>query len=98
MRDDRNKPVWPWIVVLLIGLPMLYVVSFGPACWIADSGFIDFLRIRPFYRPLRRHIWHCPTPIVRTLCWWGNLGCESPLVAETHLIDIEVSSGLSARH
>ena len=35
MSDDRKKPIWPWIAVLLIGLPVLYVASFGPACWIA---------------------------------------------------------------
>jgi hypothetical protein len=34
MSDDRKKPLWPCIVALLIGLPVLYVVSFGPACWI----------------------------------------------------------------
>src|SRR5258708_2397178 len=33
MSDDRKKPIWPWIVALLIGLPVLYVASFGPACW-----------------------------------------------------------------
>ena len=41
MSDDRKKPLWPWIVALLIGLPVLYVASFGPACWItsrADRG------------------------------------------------------------
>ena len=29
MNDDM-KPVWPWIVALLIGLPVLYVLSSGP--------------------------------------------------------------------
>jgi hypothetical protein len=33
--NDERKPVWPWNVALLIGLPVLYVASFGPACWIA---------------------------------------------------------------
>jgi hypothetical protein len=33
MSDDRKKPLWPWIVALLIGLPVFYVASFGPACW-----------------------------------------------------------------
>lgn len=31
MNEERN-PVWPWIAALLIGLPVLYVASFGPAC------------------------------------------------------------------
>jgi hypothetical protein len=34
MSDEGRKPGWPWIAAVLIGLPMLYVASFGPACWI----------------------------------------------------------------
>jgi hypothetical protein len=33
MTSDRKQPIWPWIAALLIGLPVLYVASFGPACW-----------------------------------------------------------------
>ncbi len=36
MTDDRKKPLWPWIVALVIGLPVLYVASFGPACWVSS--------------------------------------------------------------
>jgi hypothetical protein len=46
MTDDRKKPIWPWIVSLLIGLPVLYVASFGPACWIAADP-------HPIGHPLR---------------------------------------------
>ena len=35
---DRKQPLWPWIVALLIGLPVLYVASFGPACWIVSHA------------------------------------------------------------
>jgi hypothetical protein len=31
--SEQRKSIWPWIVALLIGLPLLYVASFGPACW-----------------------------------------------------------------
>jgi hypothetical protein len=31
MSDDDRKPVWPWIVAVLIGLPIVYVAMFGPA-------------------------------------------------------------------
>jgi hypothetical protein len=30
MSDDRIR-VWPWIVALLIGLPVIYMLSWGPA-------------------------------------------------------------------
>ena len=36
MSDEWNKRVWPWIVAAIIGLPILYVASFGPACWITS--------------------------------------------------------------
>ena len=40
MSEERKPHVWPWIAALLIGLPVLYVASFGPACW-------QFARERP---------------------------------------------------
>jgi len=36
MSDDRKTPLWPWIMALLMWLPVLYVLSFGPACWIVS--------------------------------------------------------------
>lgn len=38
--QPRKPSVWMWIVVALISVPMLYVLSFGPACWLAPSGTI----------------------------------------------------------
>ena len=34
--SDERKPLWPWIVALLFGLPVLHVLSFGPACWLTS--------------------------------------------------------------
>jgi hypothetical protein len=36
MNSERNKSLWPWIIALLIALPVVYVASFGPACWYAE--------------------------------------------------------------
>jgi hypothetical protein len=30
MSDDRHRPIWPCIVALLIGLPVIYVLSSDP--------------------------------------------------------------------
>ena len=59
MIDDRKKSLWPWIVALLSGLPVVYVASFGPAVWlmawllnariINEGGQVPFLVI---YYPL----------------------------------------------
>ena len=32
--DDRRKHGWAfWLTLALIALPVLYIASFGPACW-----------------------------------------------------------------
>ena len=54
MSDDRKKPIWPWIVTVLLGLPVLYVASFGPVNWIRypkESSFGS--AVSTCYRPLR---------------------------------------------
>ena len=38
MNDDRKKPVWPWIVAVLVGLPVLYVASCGPIAYIVGNN------------------------------------------------------------
>jgi hypothetical protein len=35
MSEDRKKPAWPWITALLIGLPVVYILSSGPAHGVA---------------------------------------------------------------
>ena len=52
MSDDRNTQLWPWIVALLIGLPVLYVASFGPACWLADRYASAWNVVWDVYYPL----------------------------------------------
>lgn len=53
MSDDRKKkPLWPWIVALLIGLPGLYVASFGPACWIVSRTGMGSGALPGAYRPV----------------------------------------------
>lgn len=31
---NQRRPFWPLLIAVLVGLPVLYVASFGPACWI----------------------------------------------------------------
>lgn len=44
---EERKPYWPWIAALLIGLPVVYVASFGPACWIVSRRSDHSLRNLP---------------------------------------------------
>jgi hypothetical protein len=51
---DERKPLWPWIVALLIGLPVLYVVSFGPACWVSSQSQVGGELVSVAYQPILR--------------------------------------------
>jgi hypothetical protein len=38
MSDSKKRPVWPWMVGLVTGFPVLCVLLFGPAGWIAGDN------------------------------------------------------------
>ena len=62
--DKERSPVWPWIVALLVGLPVLYVASFGPACWLADRYSDRCLHpVAYVYRPFVAIANSSPEPI-----------------------------------
>ena len=48
----------PWakrtLATVIVGLPVLYVASFGPACWSVDAGPADLEPVARIYRPLVR--------------------------------------------
>jgi hypothetical protein len=54
--SDRKRPLWPLLTAALIGLPLLYVASFGPVCWWLPQGEIPVVRrgIAAAYWPLGR--------------------------------------------
>ena len=79
MSDDR-KPVWPWIVVLLIGLPVLYVALFGPACWLVERGILPLRAMGIVFRPLLVATFWAKPPIIRqTLKGYAGLMTQPPL-------------------
>jgi hypothetical protein len=76
MNDDRWKPVWPWISALLIGLPLLYVASFGPACWITSRTGTGMQVVSPFYRPVIRAMFRGPGPLREPLFQYSLFGAS----------------------
>jgi hypothetical protein len=78
MSDDRKKPLWPWIVALLIGLPVSYIASFGPAVWLAGQCHPAQPVVGTVYRPLIRigltgHL-KKPHPLSKSMSWFACLG------------------------
>jgi hypothetical protein len=81
MSDDRKSPLWPWIVSLLIGLPVLYVGSYGPACWYWSRHNEDgpgHMRRSELFEKAYLPIWWCaarePRVLAPTISWHATLG------------------------
>jgi hypothetical protein len=68
MNDDR-KSLWPWIAALLIGLPVMYVASFGPVYMLVVSpvayvdeghlGIVSSGQVEPVYISRNSGIGEC---------------------------------------
>lgn len=54
---DRKKPGVPfWATVAAVGL-VLYVASFGPACWLTSRMHFETSAIGVIYRPIVPAMW-----------------------------------------
>src|SRR5262245_45043497 len=53
MTSARNKPgVAFWATVVVVCLPLLYTLSFGPACWITSSTAVRTRTTGKLYYPV----------------------------------------------
>jgi uncharacterized membrane protein YhaH (DUF805 family) len=50
----KRRAFWPWILAALIGLPVLYIVSFGPACQMVRDGRLSIDVVAQAYCPIVR--------------------------------------------
>lgn len=62
----------PMVGLILLLLPVLYVLGFGPAAWLSDHGYIPNSVARAFYFPLILLAEHVE-PIKRVLVWYERL-------------------------
>ena len=84
MSEERKKlsGVWPWIGAVLIGLPVLYVVSFGPACWLCDRHIVQSEWVGRLYQPLVRFA--VAVNAQDAILWYGELLPGSPTTGLWH--------------
>jgi hypothetical protein len=52
MSDHRKPGVAYWATVVVVCLPLLYVLSFGPACWISSRTGMGVYKLPTLYRPI----------------------------------------------
>ena len=84
MTSDRKKPgVVFWTSLVLVVVPVLYVLSVGPACWwfARDAEFESFLPVRYAPQPYWPVGWIAKRsrPIRKLIGWYvGDLSIYLP--------------------
>ena len=62
--SDERKPLWPWIVALLIGLAVIYVAAAPALMYLACDSSDPYRTLASsannIYRPLWFVLDHCP--------------------------------------
>lgn len=70
----RSRKARWWATVLLIGVPVLYVLSFGPVCWtLSRAGVEGRTRLSAVYQPLLRASVTAPRPVGQLIAWYSQV-------------------------
>jgi hypothetical protein len=85
---DRKKPgVAFWATVVVVGLPVLYVLSFGPACWWLSkppppgySAIGDTRTAPQFYWPIGWLAMKDPRWSRKIIFWYATRGIDRVMV------------------
>jgi len=100
MSIRRKKSNWAMRVTagaVIIGLLVLYVASFGPACWVATNLDSDSGRrlVAKIYHPIFLAVWKGPVPVSQALYWYANAGIPDSRVVLVPVDDEDGSAGMS---
>lgn len=66
-------------VSLVILLPVLYVLSTGPAAWLESKGYVSRTSIEGFYSP----VWslcHRSPAFLHFIVWWQDCFAPAPIL------------------
>ena len=67
-ESRRSGPAAVVVILVLIALPILYVLSLGPAVWLMEHNYLDRETARHIYYPL---IFAAESiPLVRSVMQW----------------------------
>jgi hypothetical protein len=62
-----------WITVALVAVLVAYPLSWGPACWGWERGWVNDEPLAIVYLPIERSFWNFPKPVRRAMIWWAIL-------------------------
>lgn len=82
VRIVNRRERWvKWMAVAVLSFPVLYVASFGPACWwlsnisaLPHGGMRAHRRVPAFYHPISWAARRGPTALRGIISWYATLG------------------------
>jgi hypothetical protein len=77
VRTINRRGRWAnWMLAIAAGLSVLYVMSFGPACWLTarTDDFLSSSHIELVYSPIIQAGVYGPALVCEPIVWWGSLG------------------------
>lgn len=81
MENRSRKHGWPfWFAIVLIVMPVLYVLCFGPACWITMRLKLAGTVINVGYRPIVRSMDRVPRQVRDFALWYSKVGGDEDIV------------------
>jgi hypothetical protein len=86
VRTINRRPGWTKrMVVSATTVALIYVLSFGPACWMTRS---EYTRFAPqVYFPMGWACANLPSPIPEIIVWYATVGNDADIVLPTSPID-----------
>lgn len=75
VRIVNRRERWAkWTLAGVLGVPMLYVASFGPACWISSRVQPSGKIVSAFYAPIIPVMWQGPLSVQFVLIHYALCG------------------------
>jgi hypothetical protein len=72
-RDGKRLGRWLTLLSVVVALPLLYVISIGPAIWFSDRGIIQKSVVASIYAPVYWVYERGPVSIQSGMDWYVEL-------------------------
>jgi hypothetical protein len=75
VRIFNRRERWAkWTLAAVVGVPTLYIMSFGPACWISSRVTVGVPVVNVVYLPMMRIENVSPEFIQDGILWYSRIG------------------------
>ena len=77
VRIVNRRERWAkWTLAAVVGLPAIYVLGLGPACWVSSRTNTGTSIVSAVYRPVLRQV-RIPSATASLIDWYSRLGANA---------------------